>query len=137
MSYGVSIATHATSQRSPDLEVAHLAVYKIKHARRRRVDHRVCAQRTADASHHDRCWQIRDRDIANHDLKLARRQHEKVVPVAADSAFFGGDVASRESSPATFGSFVGSRLRSAARPRPVRSRVAGFRLQPKRDAHDF
>ena len=80
----------------PDLEVIHLAVDEVKHALRRRVDQRVRAERAADASHHDCRLQTVTGDVADNDPKLARRQREEVVPIAADCASFGGDVTRRE-----------------------------------------
>ena len=71
-------------RKRPDLEVIHLAVDEVEHALRRRIDHRVRAQRTADASHHDRRVETVTGNVADDDPQLARRQREEVIPIAAD-----------------------------------------------------
>jgi hypothetical protein len=79
-----------------DLEVGHLAIHEIEDALRRRPDQRVGAECAAHASHDDRRFQSVTGDIANDDPQVARRRREQVVPIAADRAILGGDVADRK-----------------------------------------
>ena len=82
-----------------DLEVLHLAVGQRHDLGDGGVEQGVGPQRAADAAHDDRGVEPVPGDVTGHQPQPAGRQHERVVPVAADRAAVRGDVARGELEP--------------------------------------